>query len=175
MSLNFLLRLWSALGETSMSVLLLDSFQRDSHKKGGWSDFNTNFESCVELSDEGELMSIWLDLVNPNSKDVPTFQHLPLFLQDMREINNSFRHLERAFMRSVPLARSWAYHCVMWWSWRSRVQLNKSSRIAGWGSRVHLIWIIRGFIACRRYGHRYKAYRSNMLRVSYSPGECLGC
>ena len=42
----------------------------DSSKKDEWSDFSTNFESHVELSDGGELVSILSDRVNSNSQDV---------------------------------------------------------------------------------------------------------
>ena len=42
----------------------------DSSKKDEWSDFSTNFETYVELSDGGELVSTSSDFVNPNSQDV---------------------------------------------------------------------------------------------------------
>ena len=41
-----------------------------SSKKNELSDSSTNLESHVELSDGGELVSILLDFVNPNSQDV---------------------------------------------------------------------------------------------------------
>ena len=42
----------------------------DSSKEDEWSGFSTNFESYVELSNGGELVSILLDLMNPNPQDV---------------------------------------------------------------------------------------------------------
>ena len=41
----------------------------DNCKKDEWSDFSTNFESYVQLSDEKELVLILLDFVNPNPQD----------------------------------------------------------------------------------------------------------